>query len=331
MNIIDKLADKWYRNSTIYVNSYRVGKIVGFDYTLLLWKNHTKFLLRMRSPEDRKKEFHRQNLFWESFLDVIQPYVNLPIYSSPIAATEDLPIWVYWNDASNMPKMVECCVERIKKNSNGRKVIIVTECTVSDYLNLDEIVWRKYREGKISRTHFCDIVRIALLYQYGGVWMDCTLLLTQPLPNYVTSSTFYTNHLNKVDQNNIGGGRWSTFFLACHPGNLMMKAALDVFVEYWHRYDNIVDYVWMDYIFNMLYNHIPAVRQMIDSVPENNPDIWIMQTKIGQAFSQEDYKALFADESRFLYKFSYKDSVGVSYRDNQGCITLMGRLCGIEE
>ena len=224
--------------------------------------------------------------------------------------------------------MVEKCIERIRRNSNGHQVIVVTEGTVSDYLQLDEVVLRKYKEGKISRTHFCDIVRISLLYHYGGVWMDCTLLLTRPLPEFVTSSAFYTNRLNKWDDNNVGGGRWSTFFMACHKGNLMMRATLDVFVEYWHRYDDAVDYVWMDYIFNLLYNNVPSIKEMIDSVPENNPDIWIMQNKIASPFSKEEFDALIADKSRFLYKFSYKKSIDVPYRDKKGNVTLKGRICG---
>ena len=332
MNLIDRIRDKWKRNSRIYADAYRKGKIVGFDYTLLLWKNHTKFLLRLRSPKAKQAEIRRMNKFWESFLDVIKPYESMPVYQyaeqdHSINDDKNAVIWIYWNDVSNMPAMVEKCVDRIRRNSNGHKVVVVTEDTVSDYLQLDEVVLCKYKEGKISRTHFCDIVRIALLYHYGGVWMDCTLLLTRPLPDIVTSSAFYTNHQNRWDAHNVSGGRWSTFFMACHKDNLMMKLTLDVFVEYWHRYDDAVDYVWMDYIFNLLYNNIPSIKEMIDLVPENNPDVWIMQTKISAPFSKAEFEALLADESHFLYKFSYKASKDVPLYDAKGNMTLMGRLC----
>jgi len=330
MRLINRIRDKWQRNSEIFADAYRRGKIVGFCFTLLMWWNHTKFLLRMRSEKDKKAEIRRMSKFWEGFADVIEPYKNLPIYEGAIGDGRDAIIWVYWNDMTQMPLMVDKCIERICNNSNGHKVVIVTEGTVADYLHLDEVIMRKYKEGKISRTHFCDIVRISLLCQYGGVWMDCTLLLTHPLPEIVTSSAFYTNHLDKWDNINVGGGRWSTFFLACHKGNLMMRATLDVFVEYWHRYDDMVDYVWMDYIFNLLYNHIPSVKEMIDAVPENNPDIWIMQTKISRPFSIDEFESLLTDKTRFMYKFSYKDSMSVPYRNENGDITLMGRICGEE-
>lgn len=330
MIFFETLKDKWHRNKAIFADAYTKGRVVGFDYTILLWKNHIKFLSRMRDPKDKKKEFRRMTTFWEQFLYVIKPNISQPIYPANHSTDDNAEtvIWLYWNDLANMPAMVANCIETIRKNSNGHKVVVVTENTVADFIHLDDVVWRKYKQGKISRTHFCDIVRIALLYNYGGVWMDCTILLTRTLPDIVTSSEFYTNHLCVIDENNIGGGKWSTFFMACHKHNLMMRCTLDIFIEYWKKYDAIADYVWMDYIFNLIYNHIPSVRQMIDSVPTNNPDIWIMQTKIARPFSEKEYSALFEDKSRFMYKFSYKDSMAVPYRDEKGNITLMGRLCG---
>ncbi len=334
MTVLQKIKDKWQRNIAIYREAISKGKIAGFDYTLLLWKNHTKFLLRMRNPKDRQNEFHRLAKFWETFSSVIEKYKDFPIYpqGDGLGNSDDSKvIWMYWNDLATIPQMVKSCISLIKKNSNGCKVVVVTEKIVSKYLELDDIIWLKYKEGKISRTHFSDIVRIALLYQYGGVWMDCTLLLTQPLPRIVVESDFYTNKLSEKDEVNICGGRWSTFFLACHKGNLMMRATLDVFTEYWKRYDYIVDYVWMDYVFNLLYAKIPSVRTMIDAVPANNPNIWLLQAKIGDSFSIKQFYALFEEKDRFLYKLSYKKSVDIPSCDNNGSPTLMGRICDMDE
>ncbi len=329
MKFLQIIKDKIQRNVKIYKDAYRKGKIAGFDYTLLLWKIHTKFLLRLRNPEDKQKVFERMNQFWVSFLDVVQPYKDMPVYSKGEKYISDEPatIWLYWNDTSDIPQMVKSCISLIRKNSNGCKVVVVSENTVKDYLSLDDVVWQKYREGKISRTHFSDIVRIALLYHYGGVWMDCTLLLTQPIPSIVTTSDFYTNRLDIKDDVNVCAGRWSTFFMACHRHNLMMRVTLDIFVEYWKRYDDIVDYVWMDYIFNILYNHIPSVRKMLDAVPYNNSNIWILQTMISKPCSKEQFDAIFADTSRFIYKLSFKDSANAPYYDSKGNMTLLGRVC----
>lgn len=332
MNILTRIKDKLQRNGEIYARAWRQGRIAGIGLTWILWKSHTKFLLRKDVTKDKQAEHAYLNRFWKKFANVVSKYKDKPIYDNRTSTKEQEPnIWLYWNDKSKMPDMVKSCIERIHKNANGNRVVIVTEDTVKDYLTLDDVVWEKYNAGKISRTHFCDIVRIALLYKYGGVWLDCTLLLTQPLPKEVTEADFFTNRLETGDTQNVCRGRWSTFMLACHPGNLMMRATLDVFIEYWKRYDDIVSYVWMDYIFYLLYNEIPSVRQMIDAVPYNNPDIWIQQLNIGKPCTQDQFEALLCDKSRFMWKFSYKASVTAPIRDEHGCITLKGRICGEQD
>lgn len=328
MNILAKIKDKFQRNGTIYARAWREGSVAGRGYTWLQWKNHTMFLLKRSQPDDKLREYAHLNRFWEQFASVVQPYADQPVYPEGSSNDgNDAPIWVYWNDESSMPEMVSACIRRIRANCNGHKVTLVTEKTVSDYLTLDEVVWRKYREGKISRTHFCDIVRIALLYQYGGVWMDCTILMTQPLPPEVTTLDFYTVKTSAEATENVCSGRWSTFMMACHKGNLMMRATLDVFIEYWKRYDDIVSYVWMDYIFYLLYRHIPSIKQMLDAVPFNNPDIWIQQLNIAKPFTREQFDALLSDKSRFMWKFSYKDSMSAPLKDAEGNLTLKGWIC----
>ena len=77
--ILYEIRNKWKRNVAIYKDAYKKGKIAGFDYTLLLWKVHTKFLLRIRNPKDRQKVFERLEKFWEGFADVIYKYKDQPL------------------------------------------------------------------------------------------------------------------------------------------------------------------------------------------------------------------------------------------------------------
>ena len=332
MNTVEKIKDKFQRNYKIYSHAYKAGRILGMGYTWLLWKQRTEFLFHHESNlDDKKKEMRCMSTFMESFCDVLVPYIDKPIYSSvnetKVSSAEPPVIWIYWNDDSYMPQMVKNLINQIREHSNGAKVVVVTEETVTDYVQFDDVVWRKYKEGKISLTHFSDLLRVSLLYRYGGVYMDSTLWLIRPLPKCVTDSDFYTYRSDDVDETNASRARWSSFFIACHKGNLMMKAALDVFVEYWHRYDYLVDYVLIDYTFNLLYDKIPSVRNMIDAVPVNNTNIWQLQPCVHKAYSETDFKSLFDDKERFLYKLSYKDSIVAPMFDANGNRTLKGWLC----
>lgn len=40
----------------------------------------------------------------------------------------------------------------------------------------------KARRGQIGLAHLSDYVRAFLLDEYGGLWIDATVMCTQPLP-----------------------------------------------------------------------------------------------------------------------------------------------------
>ena len=50
----------------------------------------------------------------------------------------------------------------------------------------------KYEKGIIPKAQFTDIIRLALLDKYGGVWIDSTMFETGELPKEVFSSEFFT-------------------------------------------------------------------------------------------------------------------------------------------
>ena len=49
---------------------------------------------------------------------------------------------------------------------------------------------------------------------------------------------------------------------------------------------------------------------------------------VSKPYSEQEFKNIFADKSRFLYKLSYKDSIGIPLHDKNGTPTLLGRICG---
>ena len=53
---------------------------------------------------------------------------------------------------------------------------------INDYLEIPAFILKKVENKKMGFAHFTDIIRLALLYNYGGVWIDATILLTDYLP-----------------------------------------------------------------------------------------------------------------------------------------------------
>ncbi len=330
--MIDKIKDKLRRNAVIYADALRKGKVMGFGYTLLLWKNHTKFLLRMRNPKDKFDEVDRVVKFMEEhFGTFADKYCSLPLYDYDITKDDSWKqnkIWIYWNNPDSMPLMVRACVERIKQMSNGHEVVILTDKNLHDYVDFDSVVWEKYAKGLITKTHISDFIRVAVLYKYGGLYLDSTVYPTRPLDDKFFKSPLFTNHTEwDGTEAQIAHNRWSSFMCGCRKGNLLMRAALDVFTEYWKRYDRLMDYVLIDYTYHLLYEHVPAIKEMIDNVPVNNVNIWGQQRSLPKVCRKEQFEKLLSDKTMDMYKFSYKNSIGFPMESEGGQLTLLGRIC----
>lgn len=54
----------------------------------------------------------------------------------------------------------------------------------------------------MSRAHYSDIIRLALLYSYGGIWLDATIYMSGPLPQYITNEEWfmYQRDLDQEDK-----------------------------------------------------------------------------------------------------------------------------------
>lgn len=88
-------------------------------------------------------------------------------------------IWLYWEkQTKTYPVIIKDCLKSIvSKCKNDFNIILVTEKTIYKYIkNFDERVW-KFKEI----AHRADYFRFKLLYEYGGIWLDCDTIVFKSL------------------------------------------------------------------------------------------------------------------------------------------------------
>lgn len=149
--------------------------------------------------------------------------------------------------------------------------------------------------------------------QYGGLWLDSTILVTEPLERYKQfwKLPFYTQKFFQEKSNfcpfatNPSYGRWAGFILGAavlhNPFFAYMK---DFYNEYWRDYDEILDYVLMDFMIDLAYENIPAVRKEFDAVPINNNQAWTLLGLLQLPYSQYPYEKIL--RGNFLNKLNWK-------------------------
>ncbi len=237
-----------------------------------------------------------------------------------------VPIWCcWWQGEDSMTQVSEICYKRLKEviDYDKARLILITLDNYLDYVTFPNHIQSKFKQGKITYTEMSDILRMALLSKYGGFWIDATV--------YISADTISDDFLNHdmycqkmYDpikwQREACKGRWCGFMLSGSNQFPLFKFVLEAFYKWWSDYESVIDYVLIDYFILSAYKMIPYVREVIDSIQDNNTDVFEMYTHFNEPYSDELYKKL--TKTTKMHKLTNKDDF-IEYTAD-GKLTLYG-------
>lgn len=193
------------------------------------------------------------------------------------AEGENCYIWVFWyqGEDDKMPEVVKMCINSIRRNANGHKVVVLTKYNWDDFIQMPDYIMKGVQNGYITLTHFSDLLRVSLLYEYGGLWMDATLYVTRPIETVRLNPVFDSVKLKSRDNGTISDYRWAGFFLYGEKGSLAFKTFRDVMFAFWKDgYQMIIDFLLIDYTFEMLYRKCVTFKSLVDSIHYGNEHMY---------------------------------------------------------
>lgn len=216
---------------------------------------------------------------------------------------EQSNIWVFWwQGIENAPEIVRTCVNSIKRNAGNHQIVVLDKSNYQQYVTFPDYILEKFRAGKITITHFSDLLRATLLYEYGGIWMDATLYMLHPLDRQIEKRVFYTINFNGSKKSNVKTDQWTAFFLASAKQNSMIGLLQRLFFEYWKNEEELIVYLLIDYFLTLIYENVEEARQVMDAVPVSNLHIFELDKIINQDCAQLDT----LDKDTYMFKLTYK-------------------------
>jgi hypothetical protein len=220
-------------------------------------------------------------------------------------------IWVcWWDGVQAMPPLVRACYNSLLKHKNGYKANLITKDNFKNFVSVSEHILEKLESGMITVTHFSDILRMSLLAEYGGLWLDATILVTGTIQ--LGSVPFFTVKRD-FGGKDVPRRRWTGFCIGGQKNNFLFEFAKDFFNEYWIKNNDMIDYFLIDYVIAIAYNSFPLVKQMIDNVDNNNTNISLMQHNIENEFSPDFIKNL--NDTTF-HKLNWKKQCAIITSNN---------------
>ena len=238
-------------------------------------------------------------------------------YSCECKYDKNAPVWVCWLQGyDNAPEIVKRCINSIK-TSTTHPVNIVTSENLLSFCDFPDYIMSKYSKGIITNAQFSDILRMTLLSEYGGLWIDATIFIPKELPEEVFNYQFYTCKRKPINGGYVSNYKWTSFLNGCQKSCVIQKAVKDLFYEYWNINDYLIDYLLVDYFMILVYRNIPNARNLIDDLPYNNPQIEELQSRMSLPYDEIEYKHLINDSDTDFFKLSWRMNFDRETSDNK--------------
>lgn len=223
-------------------------------------------------------------------------------------------IWVFWYQGyDSMPEMVKKCYAQLNRMKEQSEVILLSRENLNDYVTLPQFVYDKVSSKKITITHFSDIIRFALLYLYGGFWVDATVWIAKPFPMEVLDSRYWTVR-NPQPKYTISVSRyqWASFLLYVKKaGDDFPKFVLALMLCYVEKQKHFVDYLLLDYCMELAAKQ-DNIRKDWDEIKISNTHLYELISHINNTFNYTEWSRWGKDT--FVYKLSYK--VKIEHKKN---------------
>lgn len=278
--------------------------VVDRKLSLVLHKDLSRGLLK-------KKEQYIYTWIHSFFADTIADYQVMDADLKSMSNHAE-PIWVCWlQGEEKAPSLVKEMLQRLRVNAGGHPVIVVTRDNWREYCVLPEVFWEKYERGLMPQQQFADILRVALLAQAGGLWVDGTMLTLETIPDIVFSLPTFS--IKNINSNYFGSqlvtcsDQWQYYFIAAHPGSVTYSFILTCFEKYWTKYDTLIDYFLISYLAKVAREEIPGAKAEYKLVPDNNVQCELLNDFLCKGLPLKDSDVQrFLHSDTWLYKLTWK-------------------------
>jgi len=215
-------------------------------------------------------------------------------------------IFTMWQQGeSKAPALVQACFRSIRKHCK-QELVVLDDDNFEQYVKLPREIIEKYRAGKIRRAHFADIVRVELLYEHGGIWLDSTAFVTAPIPDWIMDLDFFVFMVGNVGQKY---SYMQNCFIRARKGAYLLAAWRAMILDYWMHENHSFDYFMHQLLFKTLVENDPRAKKYFAEMPHVDQD---STHALWHKYKHEKYdKKLFEKLTKdaFFQKCSYADAI----------------------
>lgn len=162
-------------------------------------------------------------------------------------------VFSYWSDGEvNCPPLVRMCIDSHRRAYPDNYILLDDSC-IENWIKVPKII--KEKRACMSKTHYSDIIRLLLLKEHGGIWLDSTVFITNKLQ--IESGSFFAFTRPK-DPFLLSSWYLQTF----SPNNYLISKWLESLLNYWSEHNSLNDYFLLHYLFEANYHQDRKFRKI---------------------------------------------------------------------
>jgi hypothetical protein len=280
----------------------------GFSFISTLFKRHIlfySFLQFLILPKNKTGlELLRESINLKSYLKLKNKLKikNIKKDESKINNEKEKIIWFCWlQGVDEAPLLVKRCYESIQKFCFDYKINFIDSKNFLQYTNIPDYIISKWNKGIISNTHFSDILRINLLAEQGGTWIDSTVLLTAKIPQDIENSSLFMFRTYKPGSNGKAVNL-SSWFISANRENKILKLTQEFLFYYWKKQNYLCDYFLLHNFIQIAFEIYPEEETLIPKYTNETPHFMLFE--LSKEFNRQKWTS-FCNQS-FCHKLTYK-------------------------
>jgi hypothetical protein len=267
----------------------------------LLWVSNNNLFRRMNWQLKVKKR--------------IAKYIVYPEYKELKDNKHTKKIWWLWFQGSeNAPLIVQKCLDTVKYYSAqmNLEVIELDERNLFEYVKLPNQIINMWKQKRITNANFSDLCRIALLADYGGLWIDSTVFLTGKINKEILQSDIFFYQASFLDMTVTKVSSW--FMYAKNPDNYFMQSLKESMINYWINNKYVDDY-FIFHIMTAAMSEKECFRKYFENMPYfSNTYPHLLSLELNNEMNKEKLRHILQMSN--VHKLTYKNLMPSSDNKN---------------
>ena len=173
-------------------------------------------------------------------------------------------IWICWFQGfEEAPPLIKACLQTWKYYNSDWNIVELNNQNISDYVDLESEIPEIRSFDGCKPAALSDIVRLFVLNEYGGVWVDATCFCTKPLNDWLFE------RLDDAFLFTLPDVKIASWFIASEVNSYVINHWKNLTVEYWNqkirgmdKYDNL--YRWVHQLFSDEYEKDEKLKEIYD-------------------------------------------------------------------